>query len=226
MRNVQHEQNGTVPLTGTVVAIRSYDDEQGGMLCAALSALSRFAYERGIHEFYIRLSTDKGVIKRILEQQGLVESFVSEDPEYIALITSNRDEKTVKLSLHRKSETQKPDQKKQLISTITSFVDKHFQDSSMSLVSIADRFGITPQYLSFLFKKNQMVNLHDYISLLRINKARQLLADCGDSIAAIANQVGYTNVVSFGRVFKKVAEMTPTEYRRSMRQIEAEITKA
>ena len=100
-----------------------------------------------------------------------------------------------------------------LIKKILKFVEDNYTDPNISLALIAEKFNITPQYLSALFKEKIGVNLSDYIMQLRIIKAKEFLINTKDSINKISQEIGYTHVSSFIKVFKKSEGVSPTQYR-------------
>lgn len=67
-----------------------------------------------------------------------------------------------------------------------------------------------------MFKKYFGVNFVDYLTEIRINAARELLADPFLTTAEAGMMAGYENPNYFTRVFKKSTGMTPTEYRRAL----------
>ncbi|MDR6552080.1 helix-turn-helix domain-containing protein [Paenibacillus qinlingensis] len=93
------------------------------------------------------------------------------------------------------------------------YIDHHYSDHSLSLTTIADHFGMTPQYLSGLFKKQYGINLTDYMIEVRIKEAKRFLETPGMTILQVAEQVGYSTDIGFIRVFKKVEGITPGKYR-------------
>jgi len=86
----------------------------------------------------------------------------------------------------------------------------YFKDIGVD--SIADNIGITPNYLSRLFREQTGVRLKDYITQLKIDKAKTLLDTSGLSIKNVAREVGYHNAKYFTKVFFKVTALTPSEY--------------
>ena len=64
------------------------------------------------------------------------------------------------------------------------------------------------------FKKYQKMNFLDCLTELRINAAKELLADPFRSAAEVASMVGYEDASYFARAFKKRTGMTPTQYRK------------
>lgn len=111
------------------------------------------------------------------------------------------------------------DQSERMLNGIRKFVRERYGDNMLSVNSIADRFGITPSYLSAFFKKASGQNIADFIALVRIAEAKRMLAEPQLTIAQIAAKVGYANDIGFIRFFKKYEGVTPGAYRQS---IEAE----
>lgn len=105
----------------------------------------------------------------------------------------------------------------QLLKNITEYIDENFSEGTLSLISIANKFNITPQYLSTFFKKHSEKNLIDYIVEARIKNAKKLMEDDSLTIARIARKVGYADVVGFNRAFKKNEGITPGKYRENLK---------
>lgn len=85
--------------------------------------------------------------------------------------------------------------------------------SDLSIGRLADLCFISPGYLSTLFKRETGVTLVGYINTQRIDRAAYLLTRTQLSIAAIAEQVGITDVNYFTKLFKKTMDMTPSRFR-------------
>ena len=100
---------------------------------------------------------------------------------------------------------------------VMAHVRKYMEDNYMfdlSLDSVSEILHISPAYLSAQFKKYQKTNFLDCLTELRINAAKELLADPFRSAAEIASMVGYEDSSYFARAFKKRTGMTPTQYRK------------
>ncbi|OAS20634.1 helix-turn-helix domain-containing protein [Paenibacillus oryzisoli] len=93
------------------------------------------------------------------------------------------------------------------------YIDEHYGDHSLSLTSIADHFGMTPQYVSGLFKRQYGINLTDYMIEVRMKEAKRLLEVPGMTVLQVAQGVGYSTDIGFIRVFKKIEGITPGKYR-------------
>ena len=100
---------------------------------------------------------------------------------------------------------------------VMAHVRRSLEDNYMfdlSLDSVGEILHISPAYLSAQFKKYQKMNFLDCLTELRINAAKELLADPFRSSAEVASMVGYEDASYFARAFKKRTGMTPTQYRR------------
>jgi len=82
-----------------------------------------------------------------------------------------------------------------------------------ALNDVAQKLCVSPNYLSALIRRETGVTYHEHVRNIRMEMARNLLADPRISIAEVAQAVGYANYISFFNVFKRVEQMTPTEYR-------------
>lgn len=78
---------------------------------------------------------------------------------------------------------------------------------------MADQLGVSSAYVSKVFKKATGGTLLDHVQGLRIAFAKELMRTTDDTLSSIALQSGFTNDVSFIRVFKKFEGVTPGKYR-------------
>jgi two-component system response regulator YesN len=104
-------------------------------------------------------------------------------------------------------------EKNEVIDNVLLYIQQHYKRSDMSLNLLASEFHLSVSYLSKLFKEQKECNFIDYLMNYRMSKAMEMLAGTDEMIFKIAEQVGYSNVNSFVRIFKKISGLTPTEYR-------------
>lgn len=104
-----------------------------------------------------------------------------------------------------------------LIIEVEEYIKKNYCENWISLSVIADNFGITPQYLSNLFKKHRGENITDFISKLKVKKAKELLANSDLTIKEISHRLGYANEMGISRIFKKYEGITPGAYREKVK---------
>ncbi len=93
------------------------------------------------------------------------------------------------------------------------YCDEHYTEN-LSLEALSRRFGVSRFYISHIFSDKIKINFNNYIHLLRIQAAKQLLRHDSRSVTEIAYLVGYNNIRSFNRRFYSATNTTPTEYRR------------
>ncbi len=84
----------------------------------------------------------------------------------------------------------------------------------LSLQSVASAVHVTPVWLSKLFKKEKGKTFLEYLTDIRIEKAKEMLADIKFKVYQISYEVGYKDPVHFSKLFKKQVGCTPKEYRR------------
>lgn len=99
------------------------------------------------------------------------------------------------------------------VEQVLLYIHEHYRRSDLSLNLLASEFRLSVSHLSKLFKEHTECNFIDYLMDLRMGKAKELLTETEGLIREIAEQVGYTNVNSFVRIFKKTTGLTPSEYR-------------
>jgi two-component system response regulator YesN len=105
----------------------------------------------------------------------------------------------------------------ELISRIGAYLRAHFDDPNLSLGAVANLFGVSAARLSQAFKEVEGLHPSDFLALLRMEKARDLLLDTDMPIRDIGTAVGYYDVTSFIRRFKRDMSLTPAQYRKANR---------
>ncbi|WP_276355475.1 response regulator [Cohnella caldifontis] len=101
------------------------------------------------------------------------------------------------------------------IRRIRQYIAEHSHED-ISLEAIGKRVGLSPFYISKMFKDQFGVNYIDFLTECRIEKAKKLMADPGKSLKEITFEVGYNDPNYFSKVFKKTCEVSPTEYRKAL----------
>ena len=88
-----------------------------------------------------------------------------------------------------------------------------YLEHSLGLAELAQLSNLSPFYFSRLFKESTGVTPYQYISKLRMERAKQLLKNTDIAIAEIALQCGYSSQSSFSTAFLKATNVTPKTYR-------------
>ena len=102
----------------------------------------------------------------------------------------------------------------QLIEEIRLGLDENFAED-ITLSAMANRYNISPSYLSLLFTEKTGKNFIDYLTERRIKKAKELLKHTDLKIYEVSNAVGYKDSFYFSNCFKKITGVSPSEYRES-----------
>lgn len=97
----------------------------------------------------------------------------------------------------------------QLIKDIKAYVSENYQDPSLCLSRISEVFSISESYFSYLFKKTTGENFSNYLEKLRMEQAIYMLKNTDIKISDIYKELGYNNITSFRRAFKKNFGMAP-----------------
>lgn len=98
---------------------------------------------------------------------------------------------------------------------ILAYVSQNYE-KLLTRDDIAKAVGVTPNYVSVLFRKGFDMTFVEYITNLRINEAKKLLENTDKKIYQIAEAVGFEDAYYFSKNFKKVMGMSPKEYRIKM----------
>lgn len=96
---------------------------------------------------------------------------------------------------------------------IKDYINSNYSDGSLSIKDISEHVHLSSSYLCTVFKTETGQTLNQYLTNFRIEKAKQMLADPRNKINEIAAQVGYSDCNYFGKTFKKVVGLSPSEYR-------------
>lgn len=101
---------------------------------------------------------------------------------------------------------------KSRIQMAVQYIQEHYNEN-IAINDLAERYEMSPNYFSSIFKKEMNQSTVNYITRLRMEKARELLEKSYMSVADIARKVGYEDGQYFFRVFKKYTGMPPLKYR-------------
>ncbi|NLL01383.1 MAG: helix-turn-helix transcriptional regulator, partial [Clostridiales bacterium] len=108
--------------------------------------------------------------------------------------------------------TKREEQTSGLISKAKVYIEENYH-KDISLDDVSRILDISPYYFSKLFKEETGENFIEYLTNMRIEKAKHLLMHSGKNIKNICIETGYSDPNYFSRIFKKQVGVTPTEYR-------------
>jgi len=96
---------------------------------------------------------------------------------------------------------------------IKKYIDSHYYESTLSLECVANELCYSVSYISAILKKNN-TSFTKYLTDIRMEKAKALLADNNNKLITIASAVGYEDPYYFSHCFKKYYGVSPIEYRK------------
>ncbi len=166
-------------------------------LLELLSILSRSAVEGGV-DIDVMLETNLAYVNKVMQidnQQDLCAWISTALNDFIELVHSSQDAKKV---------TQ--------ISPAINYIDANY-DKPITLAEIARASHLSVSRLAHIFKEQMGITIIDYLTSVRIERAKQLLLATDQNCTEICFQVGYNNQSYFTRTFKELVGMTPRQFR-------------
>jgi YesN/AraC family two-component response regulator len=98
------------------------------------------------------------------------------------------------------------------IEKVKVFLERNW-DKKVTLKDAAGKVFLSPKYLSRVFKKQTGESFNEFKLKVKLNRAGEMLKESGLTVQQIAYELGYMNIESFIRIFKKFNGLTPGQYR-------------
>lgn len=95
---------------------------------------------------------------------------------------------------------------------ITEYMMEHYQEPTLNVSAIAAHFGLTVSYMGSIFKKVNHTSILQFLTILRITEAKNLLKTKQYKVAEVAEMVGYTDVFYFSKRFKLTCGYSPKDF--------------
>lgn len=105
---------------------------------------------------------------------------------------------------------------------LTENVIEYIRINAVSIKNVSDvaeHFGYNPEYLTTLVKKNTSHSLIDYINMGKIARAKEMLLSTNLTVSEIAPLCGFSDAKYFGRLFHRLTDTTPIEFRNTYSKI-------
>ena len=176
------------------------------------------SYVRNSQNFAIVLNSH---MRKIMEDSGVHPYYVDEVSRDFAIeiekCTSSVQVSALAIKMIKaycaRIASQKTAQYSETVQKSILYIDLHFTEY-ISLSVIAEELNLNPSYLSSQFTKETGENITAYINRIRIAHSLPLLAHKNMSIVDIAGECGFDDMNYFSRVFRKIMNCSPTEYRK------------
>ncbi|OXM17102.1 response regulator [Paenibacillus herberti] len=105
-------------------------------------------------------------------------------------------------------------QNNRIVERSRQYIEEHYAQKGLTLHEVSQRNHVSPNYLSYLFKKNTGYNLWEYVIKLRMEEGRRLLLTTDLRRYEVAERVGYESPEHFSKIFKKYYGYSPSELKK------------
>lgn len=100
-----------------------------------------------------------------------------------------------------------------VVSRAKAYAAAHYNDPDISLLTVAEHVNMSAAHFSTIFSQSTGQSFINYLTGVRLQKAKELLSQTDLKLSAIAMEIGYNEPNYFSHVFRKAEGMTPKEYR-------------
>ncbi|WP_046214333.1 response regulator [Paenibacillus wulumuqiensis] len=100
-----------------------------------------------------------------------------------------------------------------IVSQVKSYLDNYYNQKGLTIHEVARKNHVSPNYLSYLFKKYTGFKLWEYVIKLRMEESRELLTSTDLRRYEVADKVGYESPEHFSKIFKKYYGISPSEFK-------------
>jgi len=98
-----------------------------------------------------------------------------------------------------------------------AYIQGHYGNEELRIEDIAKNVHMNYNHLCYVFKRQTSITINEYLTELRIAKAKEMLDQGIQSVQYVASQVGYADANYFSKCFKKVIGVTPSNYIKNIR---------
>jgi len=116
--------------------------------------------------------------------------------------------------LSGKIQTIRADEEQGHVKEACTYIDDHYQDPFLTIEEMCKVLYLSPGHFSRLFKKKMGISFVDYLTKLRMDRAKYLLANTGQKMYEISQNIGYEDPNYFSYNFRKNTGMTPSQWRK------------
>lgn len=112
-----------------------------------------------------------------------------------------------------KVSARRSDKPRRVVEEIKAIAEERHADPALTIQHIADRIYLTSTYISLIFKQETGSTIHEYVTGVRMERAKAMLIHTRKKLADICASVGYQDPSYFTKQFKRYTGLTPKEYR-------------
>ena len=205
------------------VLIKAYEEQNADLLEETLSSIIALFHAHPEHYLQAMDCASNILymsISLLPDGENLISSFFPDHPDgYCTLYKMTSTQQIIdwltcfKDNLSEQFQKQRMELRKPIVSQVKNYI-KQYITEHLSLSEVANTFGVSPNYLSQLFKKYNDMGYNEFVTQCKIDEARKLLRTGDYKVYEIAELLGFESAFYFSKVFKKVVGVPPTEYMR------------
>jgi two-component system, response regulator YesN len=115
-------------------------------------------------------------------------------------------------------------QSNQIVERANEYIHQNYMQKGITLNEVAQKNHVSPNYLSYLFKKNTGSNLWEYVIRLRMEESKRLIINTDLRRYEISERVGYESPEHFSKIFKKYFGISPSEMKKKDNEYQCNYT--
>lgn len=186
----------------------------------------KYAMPPYIAQFRIRHAVSSMMMRLIRDLEGMLthaeyDSLINEVYDLYGKCDSLEDLFGVSCELVRKecAYFQQETGSQDAVKDIILYIRKHFQEE-LSLQDLAERAHFSTNYLSAQIKKRTGMSYIEYLNVLRLEEAKNLLLNSNMKVMDIAKKCGFNDSSYFNRAFRRIYQSSPEQYRKVHKNVE------
>lgn len=152
-----------------------------------------------------------GALGPVVDEFGDIHFSYAKARQYLDM--DNLVGKSELLDTSRVTSTGYQEKNEKLIEAVERYTIENFNDPSLSLKGISEKFGLSATYLGKIFKSVKGVSYSAFVTGYRLEQSKLALLETNKTVSEISMEVGFSNATYFTTVFKNTFGMTPTAYR-------------
>ncbi len=186
-------KNMVAELLGAFSSVCFYDDAGNIVIIGSTPSMAEWS------KFCDKINSCVGeyVTSSVICEYGMANSLTAITTEYKKISARLKDKSSLK----------------PITASILQYIQSNYYDNDFSLEKTAEKFKITPPYLSKLLKAETGISFVDVLTNMRIQKAITMMNTSSLKIYEISELVGYSSQYYFSRSFKKVTGLSPVQYK-------------
>lgn len=171
------------------------------------SYVNAISFVKGLNIDTSNLEIELEDMRKLFEQETSLEKL----KEYLSKLINKIIDLRYSVSGNKNSE---------IVNIAKEYINNNYMEDDISLNTIASYVNMSPSYFSALFRKETDQTVVEYLTHVRMEKAKELLMCSSKKASDIGYEVGYKDAHYFSYIFKKIQKCTPREYRLRGRQEE------